>query len=718
MTRLFLDCETYNETPIGAGTYRYAETVEVMLLAWALDEGPVSVVDLTAGDSLPPALLDALADQTVEVWAHNAQFDRTMLRSAPPHLSPPLERWRCSMVQAYMHSLPGALDKLCAVLQVPQDQRKLKTGKELVRLFCQPQKFRHSIGPAAYPTRATRMAAIERARQAWRGRATRETHPAEWAQFVEYAGGDIISMRACLQRMPAWNATPREWALWHLDQRINDRGMQIDMALVEGAQRAAADAQASLAERTVELTDGDVRSTTQRDELLRHLLVEHGVALPDMQGDTLERRLADPELSAPVRELIAIRLQASSTSVSKYKTLAKMTCSDGRLRGGLQFRGAARTGRWAGRGFQPQNLPRPTLKQAAIDSGIESVKLGCEGLLYDNVMQLLSSAVRGAIVAPAGRKIVVADLSNIEGRVAAWLAGEHWKLAAFRAFDAGTGPDLYAVAYAKAFSVTPESVMENKKTGDGLQRQIGKVMELMLQYQGGVGAFITGAATYGIDLAKMADAALPNVPLDVIEEAEQFWQWSRDEKRPTYGLDQRVFVACDSLKRLWRRAHPAIVSLWKDLEDAARAALAEPGSVHLVRRLKVRAVPGWLQVRLPSGRNLCYPAPRVEDGGSITYMGLDQYTRQWKRLGTYGGKFLENFTQAVAGDQLAECLPSIEAAGYDPILLVHDEDLTETPDDPRFSAAHLAELMTADLGWNEGLPLAAAGYETYRYKKD
>ena len=459
------------------------------------------------------------------------------------------------------------------------------------------------------------------------------------------------------------------------------------------------------------LTNGDVRSTTQRDELLRHLLLEHGVALPDMQGDTLERRMSDPELPAPVRELLAIRLQASSTSVSKYKTLDKMVCRDGRLRGGLQFRGAARTGRWAGRGFQPQNLPRPVLKQDDIDLGIQAVKLGCEALIYDNVMQLLSSAVRGAIVAGPGKKIVVADLSNIEGRVAAWLAGESWKLQAFRNFDAGTGPDLYKLAYAKAFAIDPADVTKD-------QRQIGKVMELMLQYQGGVGAFITGAATYGIDLDRMAGAAMPSVPRDVVEEAEGFWEWSQEQKRPTYGLSQRTFVACDSLKRLWRRAHPAIASLWKDLEDAARSALGNPGTVYEVRRLKLRAVPGWLQVRLPSGRNLCYPAPRVEDGGQITYMGLDQYTRQWKRISTYGGKTLENLTQAVAGDQLADCLPGIEAAGYDPILLVHDEDLTEAPDDPRFNADYLAELMTADLGWNKGLPLAAAGYETYRYKKD
>jgi DNA polymerase len=695
-TRLFLDTETYSETPIGAGTHRYAETVEVMLFAWAIDDGPVSVWDVTTGEAMPQDLFDAIIEVQRgqrEAWAHNMAFDRTVLRKTHTTLHPArvdlrLDSCRCSMVQAYMHSLPGSLDKLCAVLNVPQDLRKLKTGKELVRLFCQPRPKNMKLR-----------------------RATRLTHPEEWARFVEYAGGDIVSMRECVKRMPKWNATPREWALWHLDQRINDRGIAIDTALVEAAIRAAGTAKADLAERTQALTEGDVRAATQRDELLRHLLLEHGVELPDMKADTLERRMTDPDLPGPVRELLAIRLQASSTSVAKYGTLAKSVGSDGRIRGTLQFRGAARTGRWAGRIFQPQNLPRPTLPQADIDLGIEAVKNGCEALLYDNVMELLSNAVRGTIVAPPGRKLVIADLSNIEGRVAAWLAGEHWKLRAFRDFDAGTGPDLYKVAYGKAFAVDPASVTKD-------QRQIGKVMELMLQYQGGVGAFITGAATYGIDLSAMADKALPSVPRDVLVEAEEFWGWSLEQKRPTYGLEQRVFVACDALKRLWRRAHPAISSIWSELEDAIRAALRQPGSVHVVRRLKVRAVPGWLQVRLPSGRNLCYPAPHVGDDGSITYMGQDQYTRQWKRLGSYGGKFLENFTQAVAGDQLAECMPGIEAAGYLPVLSVHDEELTETPDSEEFTADRLAELMTADLGWNEGLPLAAAGYETYRYRKD
>lgn len=378
--RSFNDLETYSETPINCGAHRYAEGAEVLLWSYALDDAAVDVWDVTTGRRMPSALYDQLADERNEVWFHNGgMFDFVVLQHCGADLGMPpvaMSRWRDTMVQAYMHSLPGSLDKLCAVLQVPQDQRKLKTGKELVRLFCMPRPKNMKLR-----------------------RATRETHPEEWASFVGYAGADIVSMRACLERMPAWNATPAEWALWHLDLRINYRGMQIDQALVDGAIRAAATAQAELAERTQVLTDGDVRSTTQRDELLRHLLLEHGVALPDMQGDTLERRMSDPELPGPVRELLAIRLQASSTSVAKYKVLKKAASSDGRMRGTAQFRGAGRTGRWAHRLFQPGNLPRPSLKKHDIELGIEAVKAGCEGLLYDNVMALLSSAIRGAIVA-------------------------------------------------------------------------------------------------------------------------------------------------------------------------------------------------------------------------------------------------------------------------------------------------------------------------------
>lgn len=383
--------------------------------------------------------------------------------------------------------------------------------------------------------------------------------------------------------------------------------------------------------------------------------------------------------------------------------------SDGRLRGTLQFNGASRTGRWAGRLFQPQNLPRPVLEQAAIDQGIAALKADCADLLVDDVMQLTSSAIRGALIAPAGKKLVVADLSNIEGRVLAWLAGEDWKVRAFYDFDAGTGHDLYKLAYAKAFGVTPEAVSKDN-------RQVGKVMELALGYEGGVGAFIAFGAAYGIDLDAMAEQAFDSIPPVVRQDAARAFDWAEQNKR-TYGLAQRTYIVCDAFKRSWRAAHPEVSSWWKELEDTARRAIAQPGVTLACRRVKFRRDGAWLRIRLPSGRFLCYPSPQILED-KVTYMGVNQYSRKWSRLKTYGGKLAENITQAVSRDVLASGMPPIEAAGYAIVLSVHDELITEAEDRDEFNADHLAGLMATTPTWAKGLPLAAAGFEAYRYRKD
>lgn len=984
MSKLFIDTETFSPVPINAGVHRYAEEVEVMLFAWALDDGPVQVWDVTAGP-LPDTLADALA-QATEVWAHNSHFDRTVIRGAQMHLRPTLTKWRDTMVQAYAHSLPGSLDMLCQVLGVAQDKAKDKEGKALVRMFCMPD----SKGQ----------------------RNTRETHPEQWAKIITYAGRDIVAMRECHRIMPKWNYPNNadEVALWHLDQRINDRGVAIDTNLAEAAVRAVNLAQAKLAQQTVDMTDGQVQTATQRDAMLAHILEAYGVALPNLQASTLERRIADPDLPESLRELLAVRLQASTTSTSKYQTLIRSTSSDGRLRGLLQFNGAARTGRWAGRLFQPQNLPRPTMKDAAIELGIEALKADAADLVFDNVMALTSNTIRGCIVAPPGKKLVVADLANIEGRDQAWLAGEQWKLQAFRDFDAGTGHDLYALAYAKFFGVTPEEVMQNKKTGDGSMRQIGKVMELAcfgantlvvtarglvpitdvlgsdllwdgeewvkhqgvlskglrstinlcgvevtpdhliktkttwtpaqqlvsnestlyqaletglaswsssasnaiaaglatstwcacgalagqnrtscstttcarapapgaepaharLQatgasgstgtptscptnitgcdcstgsarastdattqttqgsqttgaaasrcslhggrtedsfsrilsrlkggtartwswiastwtkgmnratcgsspstrtkttsekseicssessnlrhvfdilnagprhrftvmtsrgplivhncgYEGGVGAFATFAVAYRVDLEDLPAKVLPAADDELVAEARDFLGWLVGQKGQTFGLSDDAFVACDVIKRAWRRAHPAIASMWAELKRAALDAIESPGKTFQVRALKLRRDGNWLRIVLPSGRALCYPSPRVDEVNgkdTVTYMGIDQYSRKWSRLKTYGGKLFENVCQAVARDVMGHNMPAIEAASYEIVLTVHDEVITEAPDCDEFNAEHLASLLAANPPWAPDMPLAAAGFETYRYKKD
>ncbi|MDR4742732.1 DNA polymerase [Klebsiella pneumoniae] len=683
---LWGDLETFCSIPIDNGTHAYAEDVEVMLFAWAIGDEPVSVWDLTAGEPIPGPLFKAITDPDTLLYFHNSHFDRTVLRHTHPRLAPPIERWRDTMVQALAHSLPGALGALCEVLGVPQDKAKDKEGKSLIQLFCKPRPKNSKLR-----------------------RATSKTHPVEWQRFVAYAGLDIEAMREVYKRLPKWNYQGTELALWHRDQQINDRGVCMDVQLAQAAIEAVDLEQKQLAKRTQVMTDGEVQAATQRDAMIKHIVESYGVELPDMQRSTLERRIADPDLPSPVKELLAIRLQASTTSTSKYKSLMKGISRDGRLRGTLQFCGASRTGRWAGRLFQPQNLPRPTLEQERIDEGIEALKSGCADLLFDNVMELISSALRGCIMAPAGKKLVVSDLSNIEGRKLAWLAGEQWKLAAFRQYDEGTGPDLYKLAYAKAFNITPDDVTK-------YQRQIGKVMELGLGFGGGVAAFLTFALVYGLDLEDLATAALPNIPRDVQREAKS-WYDESVKRKATYGLSERVFIACDSLKRLWRRAHPETCDFWYQLERTVRAAIATPKKTLYCGYLKVRRDGAWLRIQLPSGRALCYPSPSIEKG-NITYMGINSYSRKWQRLKTYGGKLVENVTQAAARDVLAGNMPLIENAGYSIVLTVHDEVICEAPDTDDYTDAALSSLLSTNPEWAPDIPLNAGGFEALHYRKE
>lgn len=704
MTILYCDTETYSEVPIGNGTHAYAEGAEVMLFAYGFDDGEVKVWDVTEDDIMPDDLAEALADPSIlTVWHNGGMFDRTVLRHALG-IDLPIERVHDTMVRALAHGLPGALGHLGEIFKIPEDQAKSKRGKELINLFCKPR-------PKSMKLR----------------RASRETHPKEWQEFIDYAKTDITAMRVLYKCLPEWNYKGKELALWHLDQKINNRGFLVDTELAESAVAAIGAAQSTLAARAEELTLGDVTKATQRDALLKHVLAAYGVELPDLTAATLERRIADPDLPWALRELLAIRIQASTSSTSKYKTLLKAVSKDGRMRGTLQFCGASRTGRWAGRTFQPQNLPRVVpgpiakhynlkpkeltddLKHLYVSDGIEALKAGCADLYTDNVMALTSACIRGCIVAPMGRKLVVSDLSNIEGRDAAWLAGEEWKLDAFRAFDAKTGHDLYKLAYAKSFGIDPDDVTKD-------QRQVGKVQELALQYEGGVGAFLTFALVYRIDLNKLAEDAWDAIPQNIKSEANSFWGWAV-KRRATLGLEQKAFVVCDSLKRMWREAHPAISSYWKEMEHTAIRAITNPGVTFPCRKVKFRRDGAWLRMILPSGRALCYASPKVEDG-KISYLGVNQYTRKWQRLKTYGGKLFENACQAVARDVMTDNMPAIDEAGYSILLTVHDELITEAPDTADFDDKKLSRMLATPPAWAQDIPLAAGGFTDYRYKKD
>lgn len=701
--KLYGDLETFSPVPIKHGVHAYAEKAEILLFTYAIDHDPVRVVDFTdpdffaypdgsAWEDLCEALL--FAD---EIIFHNSHFDRTVGRLAKNSPLPfkeacaNVERWRDTMVRALAHGLPGALETLCAILEVPADKIKDKRGKALIQRFCKPDPKLPG------------------------GRATRETHPNEWAEFIEYAKSDIEAMREVDQRLPNWNYRGAELELWHLDQRINDRGFLVDLDLANAAIKSVEQVQAGLAVRAQDLTNGEVQAATQRDAVLLHILSEYGIDLADLQSATVKTLLKDAkDLPPELVELLNVRLQASSTSVAKYKTLVNGVSSDGYLRGTLQFCGAARTGRWSGRLFQPQNLLRPPkyVKQEW-ELAASAIKSGAVDLVYHNPTQVIGALVRGVIIAPPDKKLVAADLSNIEGRGLAFEAGEDWKLRAFRDFDAGVGPDLYKLAYAKSFRIHPGEV-------DDEQRQIGKVQELMLGYGGGVGAFLTGAATYGFDVEDLGHRAIDTIPDRIRQEATQFYLWSTDKKNKghgDYGLSQQAFVVCDSLKRMWREAHPNVVSLWEGVEAYAKRAVAEPGATLHFRGLKFRRDGAWLRIGLPSGRVLCYPQPKLEDD-KLSYMGINQYSRKWQRLHTYGGKLVENITQALARDVMAHNMPTIEEAGYEIVLTVHDEVLCYAPDTPEYGNGQLSNLLATVPEWAEGLPLAAAGFEAYRYRKD
>jgi len=685
----FGDLETYSPTPIGAGTYRYAEDAEILLFAYAVADGPVRVVDFTdtyhTCGSPAQGVIDGLRDSNSIVF-HNAMFDRTVLRLKYPHLCPPLERWHDTMVIALSHSLPGGLGALCDILGVPTDKSKDKRGRELIHLFCKPQRDG--------------------------SRATRETHPKQWAEFVEYARLDVEAMRACWKKLPRWNWTARDRALWHLDQRINDRGFLVDQDLARAAIATVEAERRHLAARTAEVTNGDVGSTTQRDALLAHLLLDYGVDLPDMTKDTLERRANDENLPAEVRELIANRLQAASASPAKYRALLRGVSSDGRLRGTTQFRGASRTGRSAGRMFQPQNLPRTSKRVKKIyDDAIDAIKAGALADVEENPIEVCAEVVRGAVVAPEGKVLGVSDLSNIEGRVLAWLAGEQWKLQAFRDLDEGKGHDLYALAYSRSFpGTTPEQVMEDDAAG-GIKRQIGKVEELALGYQGSVGAFVSMAAVYRIDLPAMAAKVLPTLSKGALLSSTTAWHGA-GERKQTYGLERDTYVAIHAIVMAWRRANSSITDLWRDVEEAARAVIAGIGARHVGRLVFDRAG-AWLRIRLPSGRFLCYPSPRIGDDGKITAMGMNQYTKKWSRLAYYGGKFVENITQAVAADVLWHGIERVESAG--PVVMhVHDEVVAEMGE---LRAFDIGAIFAAPPPWAHGLPLAAGAFFTTRYRK-
>lgn len=636
MYLIYADTETFSPQDLSrVGAARYAEDAQIILWSYAENDAPAKVWDRVSSPQMPADLKRMwerlFADPDARVVMHNGMnFDRQVFASNG-FGEIPAEKIIDTMVLAYEHALPGSLEQLCEAFRLDADHAKDKDGKRLIQIFCKPLPVNYKLT-----------------------RATPQTHPAEWERFKNYARLDIESMRVIYKKLPKWNATAQERRLQALDAVINSRGMCIDLELAKGAVETAARHRTHLAERTQELTGGAVSAATQRDALLEYLRSEWGLDLASATRAEVEKRIAEPGIPEPVKELLRIRIASTKISVQKFQSVLKTVCKDGRIRGALQFRGAGRTGRFSGRLVQFQNLARPTMRNDEIEFAIEATKEGLLDTFYEDPMPVLSNLLRGLLIASKGKKLVVADYSNVEGRVLAWLAGEEWKLKAFRDFDAGVGHDLYKLTYARAFNVKPETVTK-------AQRQMGKVLELGMGYGGGAGAFRTFALAYGIDLHDMADAVKSSISPTIWAEACE-WYPKALLGGFTEGMDKEVFLACDSVKRAWRKANAQIVQFWYDMDAGVRQALIEGGPVRVGRHITVDKKGNYLRVRLPSGRYLIYPSPRIDDDG-ISYFGVAQVSRKWARIRSWGGKYC-----------IAKGTPVLTQEGWRPIEAITAAD--------------------------------------------
>lgn len=721
---LYCDLETFSAKDIRAGSHAYAAdpSAEVLLWGYAIDDAPAKVWDVTAGpmpEELRQALDEVARKERRHVWQNGVMFDRVFLSYVMPEIELPMETLDDTMVIAYQAGLPGSLKELCQVFHLSADKAKDADGSRLIQIFCKPLPSTWKLD-----------------------RATSKTHPEDWAKFVNYCRLDIESMREVYKKLPAFNRTAKERELQVLDATINMRGIGVDVEFAEAAIATAERAKKDIDKQVFKLTDGRVVTAGQRDALIQFFFDKYGWQLKDMRKSELEKRMEDPDIPAEMKELIGLRLMGTKTSVQKYKRVVQGAV-DGRLRGCMQFRGASRTGRISGRTFQPQNLPRPLIKsQAEIEEIIEDTKLGILEICYDDVSVPLSSAIRSVIVPAAGNRLCVADFSNVEGRVLAWLAGEEWKLEAFREFDTlqtkdggwalpyrdgwfqewavnekgdfiHKGHDLYKLTYARTFGIKPEDVTKD-------QRQMGKVLELALGYQGGPGAFATFAMNFGMDLDELAKTTEATIEESYWIESMGMLKWAK-EKKLIKGMSQKAWVACNAIKSAWRKANSEIESFWYALAKACQSAIKAKGVAFSAGRIVCKVSGNYLLMRLPSGRYLVYPAPRLPEEGEMcdfSFMGVNQYTKKWERIPTYSGKLAENSVQGAACDLLLEAGPRLEAAGYHIVMSVHDEYITEIKDDNTRNHREMEQIMSALPDWADGLPLVAAGFEAARYRKD
>lgn len=644
MKRMNIDIETYSEADLSkSGVYKYVDApgFEVLLFGYSADGGPVKVISLAEGEELPQKIKEALLDDTVLKFAFNAQFERVCLEKyLGVHLAP--DAWRCTMVASLYLGLPGSLTQVGAVLGV--EKKKLETGKDLIKFFSVPCK----------PTKTN----------GGRTRNLPEHDREKWQQFITYNARDVETEMDIMEKVARFPVPDFLWKQYAQDQRINDLGIELDMALVTQAIKCDEESRERYLKRAQELTGLENPNSPIQ---LKEWILSNGVEMETLTKAEVASVMETA--TGPVKEVLELRQLLSKSSVKKYVAMETCRCSDGRAHGLLQFYGANRTGRWAGRLVQVQNLPQNHIPDLAVARNL--IKSGCfeaVELLYDSIPDTLSQLIRTAFVPREGCKFMVADFSAIEARVIAWLAGESWRQEVFR-----NNGDIYCASASQMFGVPVE-----KHGVNGELRQKGKIAELALGYGGGVGAMISMGA---IDMGLAEEELQPIV---------------------------------DS----WRQSNPAIVKLWWDVHRCVIKAVKDK-QTQTYKCLTFEYQSGMLFIGLPSGRRLAYAKPSVYrndyDRDEIAYMGVDA-TKKWGKIDSYGPKFVENIIQAMSRDILAEAMARMEAAGYDIVMHVHDEAVIEAPRDAVLEDA--CQIMSKAPDWTPGLILNAAGYECEFYQKD
>ena len=651
-----VDIETYSSVDLTeAGVYAYVEApdFDILLISYIFDdwgEDDVKTIDCFDADpDMMAEFCEALLDPQIVKTAFNANFERTCLAKWLQKPMPP-EEWRCTMVKALTLGLPGNLAGAGEALGLPPEKLKDPQGKALIQFFSKPCK----------PTRTN-------------GQRTRnlpQHDPAKWQLYKGYNRQDVVTEQEILRKLSIYKTPESEQELWALDQHMNDNGVALDIPMVEKIVEYDTRRRQELQEEAQELTGlKNPNSLAQ----LKRWLAEQGVEMTSVTKDTIAEALRDPELPDVVRRVLEIRTALGKTSVAKYSTMLVAHCQDHRLRGILQFYGANRSGRWAGRLVQTHNLAKNTLpdlalaRELAAEGDFETM-----GTLFGETAFVFSELIRTAFIPSEGCRFIVSDFSAIEARVLAWLAGEEWVLEAFR-----NGKDIYCETASMMYHVPVE-----KHGANSHLRQKGKVAVLACGYQGGVGAM------------KRMDKG-GSIPEDELQSV----------------VDQ------------WRQANSNSVKLWRTCELAARTAIEEHRTVRLKNGLTFGYINGNLFIKLPGGRKLCYWNTRLKldprDGREhIVYMGVNQETKQWGETETYGGKLVENIVQATARDCLAISMQRVAALGYNIVMHVHDEIIVDCPIEDTGAMERINACMAEPIPWAPGLPLKGDGYETPFYMKD